>query len=509
MATILPPAKTQFIDANGSPLAGASVYMYVPSTSVFKDTYQDSGGAILNTNPIILDASGEALIYGSGTYRQVVYDANGDLIWDQLTADTSVGGFAWGGVTTGTADAQVGDASSFSSQDGQQYGFIAGFSNTGAMTINPGASGAIPVLRDSPLGPVPCVGGEVVTDNECTLVYEAARGAFHLTNPAIGTMASQNANAAAITGGTIAGVTITTSTITQPTLTLKQASDPTPTAEGDAQWSTLFDTLNVGSGAATQRFWSGPPPGVLYGCTISNNVSDATNDIDFASGLCADSTNAYMMRLVSSLTKRLDATWAVGTNQGMRDTGSISDATWHLFVIMRPDTGVVDVLASLSATAPTMPANYTYFRRIGSIVRASGSIKAFVQYGDNFVWGVQVADVAAANPGTSAVTATLTVPTGIVVNAQTMFSVVDSTPSALGHYALLTPLSITDTAPSASAFTLDWGMNGGVAGGADAVVTSVLTNTSASVRYRLSISNADITVRLQTIGWADTRGRLG
>jgi hypothetical protein len=40
-----------------------------------------------------------------------------------------------------------------------------------------------------------------------------------ISNPALGTMASQNANAVAITGGTIAGVTFSTATITAPTVT--------------------------------------------------------------------------------------------------------------------------------------------------------------------------------------------------------------------------------------------------------------------------------------------------
>jgi len=505
MATILPNAVNQFIDASGNPLAGGTVFMYIPNSSTPKDTYQDSAGTILNTNPIVLNASGEAIIYGSGAYRQVVYDANGDLIWDQITADTSVGGFAWGGVTTGTANAQVGDASSFSSQDGQQYGFIAGFSNSGPMTINPGGSGAIPVLRDSPLGPVPCVGGEVVADNECTLVYEAARGAFHLTNPAIGTMASQNANAVAITGGTIAGVTITTSTITQPTLTLKQSAAPTPTADGDTQWDTDDNFLVVGNGA-TQTIFRPAMPGTLWGNVISNNVADATNDIDVTAGFAADSTNVVLMHLATALTKRLDATWAVGNNQGMRDTGSISDATWHIFIIMRPDTGVVDVLASLSATAPTMPTNYTYFRRIGSIVRSSGAIVAFFQEGDRFVLAVPVADINANNPGTSAVTATLSVPTGIKIMAEVAFGHVNGA-SSTSVYGLLTSLDQADTTPSetlsnSATYTPTSGS------GIQKNTVYVRTNTSAQARYRLSSSASGIKALLTTFGWIDTRGRL-
>lgn len=88
-ATLLPNAETQFIDGNGKPLCGGSVYFYVPNTTTFKNTWQDAAQTILNTNPIILDGAGRAVIWGSGTYRQVVYDQNGNLVWDQITQGVS------------------------------------------------------------------------------------------------------------------------------------------------------------------------------------------------------------------------------------------------------------------------------------------------------------------------------------------------------------------------------------------------------------------------------------
>lgn len=92
IATLLPNAKQQFISANGTPLAGGHVFFYVPETSTLKATWQDAGQTILNANPITLDAAGEAIIYGNGNYRQVVYDADNNLIWDALTASTGQGG---------------------------------------------------------------------------------------------------------------------------------------------------------------------------------------------------------------------------------------------------------------------------------------------------------------------------------------------------------------------------------------------------------------------------------
>jgi hypothetical protein len=82
---LVPNAMTQFTDSNGVPLAGGAVYMYVPGTTTAKTTWKDPGETVPNTQPIVLDSAGRALIWGSGEYRQVVLDVNGNTIWDQLT----------------------------------------------------------------------------------------------------------------------------------------------------------------------------------------------------------------------------------------------------------------------------------------------------------------------------------------------------------------------------------------------------------------------------------------
>jgi hypothetical protein len=87
MANFIPPGKSQFLDSDGRPLVGASVYHYIPGTSTPKDTYQDAGQTVLNTNPVILDAAGEAVIFGSGSYRQVLIAADGTTIWDEETQE--------------------------------------------------------------------------------------------------------------------------------------------------------------------------------------------------------------------------------------------------------------------------------------------------------------------------------------------------------------------------------------------------------------------------------------
>jgi hypothetical protein len=88
---LLPNAKLQFVDQNGAPLAGGSVYYYAPGTTNPLPTFQDKAGTIQNTNPVLLDSRGQAIVWGSGTYRQVVCDASGVTIWDQIVTDASTG----------------------------------------------------------------------------------------------------------------------------------------------------------------------------------------------------------------------------------------------------------------------------------------------------------------------------------------------------------------------------------------------------------------------------------
>jgi hypothetical protein len=94
MSSQLPNGKQQFIDGSGLPLNGGNVYHYIPGTSTPKTTYQDKALTIANANPIPLDARGQAVIWGSGDYRQVLQDSLGNLIWDQVISDTSSTGLA-------------------------------------------------------------------------------------------------------------------------------------------------------------------------------------------------------------------------------------------------------------------------------------------------------------------------------------------------------------------------------------------------------------------------------
>lgn len=249
------------------------------------------------------------------------------------------------------------------------------------------------------------------------------------------------------------------------------------------------------------------PPGHIYGLTLSNNVSYPNNRIDIASGECAGSPNNTRISLLSGITKRLDAAWAAGNNNGGLDTGTATDGTYHAHAIYNPTSGAVDVLLSLSATSPTLPSGYTVRRRIGSIIRSGGAILPFVQVGNKFWLKTPLLDTDVGNPGTSAVTRTLTVPTGIPVEAFGHISLYTTeAPQFIGAY--LSDLALADVTPSATGPLTAMIQSQSTAGNYRGLgAFSVMANASRQIRSKLSFSSAAVTMRILTEGWIDPRGR--
>lgn len=279
------------------------------------------------------------------------------------------------------------------------------------------------------------------------------------------------------------------------------------------------------AGASTALSWAvGPlPRSYLAGCGLSNNGVDATNDIDIAAGVARDSTSAVNI-VVATMTKQLDANWAAGTNQGMRNSAAaIANGTYHIYAVSKAD-GTQDIYAyaGVAGTDPDASASiatvivalqaetggsaYLYARRIGSILRESAAIVAFFQVGDYVRRAASVQDVAANNPGVSAATRTLSVPVGPKVQAMCVHALRNDAGGG-GAYGKLSDLAANDEAPSQTYTDV------ARAAAASAAVTSsgselrVMTNTSAQVRSRIDYSDASVTEYIQTIGWIDRRGR--
>jgi hypothetical protein len=272
---------------------------------------------------------------------------------------------------------------------------------------------------------------------------------------------------------------------------------------------TLKGDPTAALGAATKEYVDNRAPlrGHIDGLILSTAGSSTT--VTTAAGQATDSTAAQAMTLASALAKTSSA-WAVGTSQGGLDTGSISgSATWyHFYLIKRTDTGVVDVIFSTSASAPTLPTNYSLYRRIGACRWNGSTWVKFIQKNDTFMWDVPVSNLATSNPGTTAVLQTMTVPTGISV--EVLLSLGGTCLSSdIGPGAIyISDPALSDQVPAVfGACTLevyDARGTGIVTFGAQA---RCFSNTSAQVRYRCELSSSNVQFSINTNGWVDPRGR--
>lgn len=240
--------------------------------------------------------------------------------------------------------------------------------------------------------------------------------------------------------------------------------------------------------------------GYISGLTLSNDAVTPNTILDIAAGVATDDTFVSSMSLASNYTKTTGV-WAVGTTNGALDTGTIGAASWyHVFLIQRSDTGVVDILFSLSATAPTMPTNYNRKRRIGSFKTASSNIVAFSQSGTEFLWSVPALDINATNPGTTAVLATLSVPSGVQTRSIVSWALQNS--AAVRVALLVTSPDQADTSPGAASASSFYTGLGGMAG-AQSGQLFTRTNSSGQVRYRLDSSSSTVQLFGLTFGWMD------
>lgn len=345
-------------------------------------------------------------------------------------------------------------------------------------------------------------------------------------NLALGTISTQDSDAVIITGGSISGIVPLAvayggtgastpanariniglgnvnntsdaskpiSTATQAALAQKASLTGVETLTGKTLAAPVLNSpiINAPVGSFLR--------GHIYGLTISNNAIDAINDIDIAAGEAASTvTDPVLITLNAGLTKRLDAPWAVGSGNGGLDTGSVAvNTTYHVFLIQRSDTGVVDALFSASPTSPTMPANYDRKRRIGSIIREGTAIVRFNQNGDIFLRPESIDRNSTSATAPTAMA--FSVPNGIVVRPIFVSKIIGNATAnaavAFGSYAWGSP----------AFFVQSCGANGT----GRTTLDQFATNTTRQLYTQVVIAGgALIEYNVTTIGWIDDRGKL-
>ncbi|MDV4166185.1 hypothetical protein R1538_34615 [Rhizobium leguminosarum] len=256
--------------------------------------------------------------------------------------------------------------------------------------------------------------------------------------------------------------------------------------------------------------------GKLYGLTLSNNGSDATNDIDIAVGSAAsDGTTPILMTLAAGITKRLDANWAAGTNAGMRYSGAaIANTTYHVYLASTAVGGSTDIYADPSADpavalahlqAEAGGSSYAKVRRIGSIIRESAAIVAFKQDGNTFRRATKT-DRSSTSAAASALLA-LGIPTGI--NVYPLLSIDMATGSVSTDAQTLLGGAWEGSAGIVVSRVFTTSLAGSSSVAHDTIPPVFLSNTSAQIYFAATISSGSISANvLSTVGWIDNRGTV-
>lgn len=564
MAGLSPLPRMIFWDANGDPVpVGSKLYTYVAGTTTPKPTYTNQGGGSTNPNPLDLDGADGDDIWFDGAYKIDVKDADGVslpgypidnvVVYDLLD---------WSDLTATIADLNATDTSVKSVTD-SIYALIASDrgktllcdTTSNAITINllsavVATNGYEVTIKKSNVSPTNFV---TIDGNNSETIEGRLTFILYDQNDVVTILCDGNnwrVKSAVIRGNVQYISTTYTTTISDINKTLvcsasadytvtllsaatagdgfrqifKKSSDAFNITLDPAGSETIDDLSNFTLSSPWQILsivsngtnWliennvgnAGVNKFAFEGFSIANNSGDTNHDIDFNTGDCYDSTSQVVITLSSTLTKRIDATWAAGTNQGGLFSGTVAiSTTYHLFVIYNPTTNVTDCGFDTSLTAANRPAGYTYYRRVASLYTdSSANLVQFVNYKDQYLLDVPVQDYDVANPGTSAVTPDLSIPNDIKLGALITIFLTSINPGVFVH-VLITDPDLPDTPPLDANCTMQ--VQTAALEASSNIYGVFTTSTSGQIRIRLDFSNADVSVSVNTRGWMDDRGRFG
>ncbi len=314
----------QYSDINGIPFAGGKLQFFENGTTTDKDVFSDPAGTISLGNEITLDAEGRvADFFGEGTYRVRMLTVASVQIFErddviiQSPQSAQLSGFDH------ATKYSIGDL--VQGADGNYY-----------ISITNGNIGNNPVT-------------DAVNWSQVTfLTAYNANETYNSGDLAIGS------------DGNIYKSLTNSNTNNDPLISPLDWN-----AAVNIDLSTFNDLL---------------PQGYLFGLDkISINVTDPEHDIDFPTGVARDSTDSEDIRVDIGFTKRIDANFLPGDdNGGFPSALSLTaDTTYNVF-ILKDATGAVDGgfdtdINAVNLLADASPLGFTFYRKIGEVTTDSSS----------------------------------------------------------------------------------------------------------------------------------------
>lgn len=329
------------------------------------------------------------------------------------------------GVTSaGSANAQTIAFPGYILANGTRTTFKAGFTNTGAATLNVNGTGAIGIRKQTTSGLAPLIGTEITVGTQTDTIYD---GTFHillmgtettagaLTNIAsaattdLGTIPSNNVNitgsvaitsfgSSALTAEPIYYLTFAANAIIthNPASIICPAGNDIVTGAGDAA---IVQYLGAGIWRVVQYTRSAAPQGttipVFGGLVIVNNAGTPNTKADISSDFA--SGNGYYGAAVAVTLDVTTGGSGTSTVNGMDGTARVNSSWLNIFFISN-GAGIVS-LGSASATAPVMPTGYRLVGRIGAMrIDSSGNFLRTKQVGGRAQYVVTAATNTATMP---------------------------------------------------------------------------------------------------------------
>jgi hypothetical protein len=518
-------------DSNGNPLSFGKVYTYEAGTSTPKATYTTSSLMTQNTNPVILDAEGypeSGGIWLDGIYKIDLYDQN-DVQQDGFPVDnfqndpgaTGPAGTFQMATAGGTVDAITANYSpDVTLTNLVTVGFVASGANTITNpTFSPDGLAAQIITKKGGVALVPGdIPGALAV---CLVEYNSANTRWELLNPASERLpwvvATGTADAIAAIYSPVVGTlydglilsfrAVAANATTTPTFAPNGLTARTITKSGgsalaagdiagnlaeyfvrynlaNTRWELLNPTVQTIPAYSTI---SGFLPSLIAG-------TSTTASLTTSAGQASDSTN------IAYITKATTTSWAVTNGNAINGyqggTTLPNSSTIHFFICSGSSgTGVF----AHNGLSPTFPSGYnTYSRRIFSLNTTSAGalipVNVIETEGGSLTANLvtQVLETGAAiSVGTSRISVTLTVPTGIKVKPNFRATTPDGVMIITGGDE--SDIAPTGTGPWTTVPGSDlYSIAGG--GGVSNQLGDYITNTSGQIFVRATASARNLYV---------------